>query len=866
MNYIIVEKIIDEIRKEFSDNVIGVEKIPGREPSFEDYNFENREINSFLDRVGINLYKHQKESLEILYSGKNLVLTTPTASGKSLVFRLYILDRFLSNPQKTYLLIYPMRALLYDQYEKFLELLKSFEDFFNRKIDIRIGLLLGDLSYKEKEKLSKEKPHIIFTTVDNLHLFLLKNHEKFHYFFRNLDLIVVDELHSYRGVFGTNSALVFRRLIRLLKFLYRNSSFKILSLSATLSNARAFAEKIFGLEFSSISENYSRTYDRWIVGIDPKTVGPRVILKRLIRVLLENKLKSLVFLESKKGVEKYKMLIEDLDSSNLVFTYKASYLRDIRRDIERKFKNNEYLILLTTSALELGIDIGDINVVANYGIPRDGIFSLIQRFGRCGRISEGINIIMFKRDALDLYYSINFKELVEKIKRNDIEDIPVNLFNEKIKRKHLLYMISEFGRLDISILDDEERKILRSLIEEGRVKIVKDQIFGKEYAVLIGKVIYTGLRNISDKVYYVIDLSSYDAVKNVKKESSAFRIANMLKSRGEIIEEIDESAFYEYLLPGMVYYSLGKSYRSVAVHSAGNINFVIVQREEGNVETEPLYNEDVRILEKYKEKSLGDWKVCYGMIEVNREYLGYIERIKLGSGYNQDIIYYEKPIRRRFTTKSIWIEIPEEYSEIENDYLKIWKNKIIKHLKNKKYNISYEELYNFSTTIIKDYFYEKYRGLSSKKIREIINKFLEDRGIKDKRLSFYLKKLVDYQVAFRSGLHAIEHNIIKISPIVTYIDSRELGGFSYTSHPQTGKPVIFIYEGYENGVGLAETLYDNIENLINRSIESLNSCKCLDGCPRCIYSSKCGNFNEYLDKYSARLIYSKFYMKVKGFK
>lgn len=861
-----MEKIIEKIKKEFSDNIVGIEKIPGRDPIFEEFNFENKEINEFLNKINLKLYKHQKDSLELLYQGKNVVLTTPTASGKSLVFRLYILDRFLSNPSRTFLLIYPMRALLYDQYEKFMNLIEDFNRISDKKVEIKTGILLGDLTYREKEKLISERPHLIFTTIDNLHLFLLKNHGKFHYFFRGLDLIVVDELHSYRGVFGTNSAYVFRRLIKLLRFLYKNNSFKILALSATLSNAKSFAEKLFNLEFYPVSQNYSKTYNRWIIGIDPKTVGPRVILKRLIRVLLENDLKSLVFLESKKGVEKYRMLVEDLEKSNLVFTYKASYLREIRREIEKKFKNNEYLILLTTSALELGIDIGDINVVANYGIPRDGIFSLIQRFGRCGRTSEGLNIVIFKRDALDLYYSTNFKELVKKIKENDIEDLPINLSNDSIKRRHLLYMISEFGRLDINILEEDEKKVLDNLIKENRVKIVKDHIFGKDYAVIVGKVIYTGLRNISDKVYYMIDISDYDLVKNLKKEESSYRIANMLKSKGKIIEELDEAAFYEYLLPGMVYYSAGKSYRSVSVHSVGNINFVIVQREENNVETETLYNEDVKILEKIREKSYGDWRISYGTIEVNREYIGYIERIRYGSELVQDVIYYEKPINRKFITKAIWIEIPESYAEIEKEYLDIWKKKITEYLSKKNYKISYEELYNFSTTIIKDYFYEKYKGLASKKIKEIIEKFLEDHNIKDKRLAFYVKKLVDYQAAFRSGLHAIEHNIIKISPIVIYVDSRELGGFSYPNHPQTKKPTIFIYEGYENGVGLVEILFNNIERLIEKSRDSLNSCKCLDGCPRCIFSPKCGNFNEYLDKYSARLIYKRFFINIKGFK
>ncbi|MEM1782510.1 MAG: DEAD/DEAH box helicase [Nanopusillaceae archaeon] len=861
-----MDKIIENLKQEFNDLIVGIKKIERKDPIFEDFKFFNDEIMEFLNKIDIKLYKHQKESLELLYNGKNVVVTTPTASGKSHIFRLYIIDNYLKNQNKTYLLIYPLRALLYDQFEKFQALINQFNSISKKKINLKFGILLGDLSYREKEKIIKDKPNVILTTIENLHLFLLKNHGKMYYFFRNLDLIVVDELHSYRGVFGTNSAYVFRRLINLLSYLYKNNFFKFLALSATLKNPSNFAKKLFNLDFYVVDEDYSKRYDKWIIGIDTKNVGPKVILKRLIRVLLDKDIKSLVFLESKKGVEKYKMLIEDLEKSNLVFTYKASYLKDIRKEIEKKFKNNEYKILITTSALELGIDIGDVTAVANYGIPRDGIFSLIQRFGRSGRTSDGLNIIIFKKDALDLYYSSNFDELFEKIKRNDIEELPINLNNEKIREKHLLYMIQEFGRFPLDLLEEKDKKLLDKLIEKGYVRVIKDSLFGKEYLIPIKKVIYSGLRNISDKVYYLIDMSDYEIIKNLKKEESAFKIVNMLKSKGRIIEEIDEAAFYEYLLPGMVYYSLGKSYRSISLNSVGNINFVIVQREESGIETEPVYNEEVRIIEKYNEKSIGDWKINLGLIEVNREYLGYLEKIKYGEDYIQNIIYYEDTIKRKFTTKAIWIEIPKEYEKIEREYLENLKKKISKLISEKKYDVSFEELYNFSTTVVKDYFYDKYRGLASRKIKEIVENFLKDLKIKDKKLVFYIKKLIDFQAAFRSGLHAIEHNIIKISPIVTYIDSKELGGFSYQIHFQTQKPTIFIYEGFENGVGLAEIIFENIEKLLKKSRESLISCKCLDGCPKCILSSKCGNFNEYLDKYSARLIYKKFFENMKDFK
>ena len=858
--------MIDIIKNELGDYIVGIEKIEGRDPEFEDFKFKNEILNEYLYKINFKLYKHQKMALELLYNKKNVIVSTGTASGKSYIFRLYIIDRLLSDKSKTFLLIYPLRALLYDQYEKFNLLINDFKEKTGIELPIKMKFILGDLSAKDKEKMIKERPNIILTTVDNLHLYLLKNHDRLFYFFKNLDLIVVDELHTYRGVFGTNSFYVFRRLQSLLEFYYKNKEYKILGLSATLKDPKEFASKFFNREFYEISKDYSKRYERYIIGIDPKNSPSKPLLKRIINILLKNDIKSLVFIESKKGVELSKLSLQDIDIDNKIYTYKASYTRDVRREIEEKFKRGEYKILITTSALELGIDIGDIICVVNYGIPRDGLFSLIQRFGRSGRSSTAYNIIIFKKDALDFYYSSNFKELIDRISKNKIESIPLNVYNENIVRKHLIYLINELGRIDENILNEYEKEILRKLENDKLVKKIKDPLFGKEYYKLNIQhpIIYNNLRNISGKSYFLIsDKEAEEIVKNVKKKESAIKIINMLKSKGKILEEIDEVAFYEYLLPGMVYYSAGKILRVREHYKIGDFVFIFADKEEFYSETSPLYLEDVKILDDIEKKNYGDWEIHYGMIKVKKEYIGYIEKIKYSEEIIQNIHYYDNPIVREFNTKAIWIILPDEYKSIEEEYFKYFSKKLEEYLEKKKYNISKENIYAFISSIDKDIFYEKYRGLASRRIKEIIEEYLGELK-NDKMLVFLIKKLIDYQTAFKSGIHAIEHNIIKISPIVTLVDSKELGGYSYPIHPQTGKPTIFIYEGYENGVGLAEILYKNIEKLINRSIKSIFSCKCLDGCPRCIFSPKCGNYNEYLDKYSARFIYKLFRKKYKS--
>jgi DEAD/DEAH box helicase domain-containing protein len=850
---------LEKIKEGLKEYLVGFAETLEKPPEFSDFKFESKKLEEYLKKLGIKLYKHQAEALKLLYSKNNVTLTTPTASGKSEVFRLYILDTLSKNPLKTFLLIFPTRALLYDQYENFQKRMSLAKEVLDLKIDPRTVIFLGDIPLKDRIKALRANPSIIFTTIDNLHLFLLKNHQEAPMFFKNLDLVVVDEVHSYRGVFGTNSAYVFRRLFRLLENVYKNTNYKILALSATLLNAKEFCEKLFNKKFEEVSNDSSIRYKKYIFLLDSKGVSSKAILKRTIRTLLENNIKSLVFLESKKGVELCKIYSQDLENSDKIHPYKASFTKDKRREIEQAFKKDKIKILITTSALELGIDIGDVKAVVNYGIPKDGLFSLIQRLGRAGRSSDGYNIIIFRKDALDFYYIKNKDKFLEALINNKIEKIPLNITNREVAKKHLLLLISELGKLDPQVLSDFEKEVLKELESEGKVKKIRDYFFGGNYYVLSTKdIAYSGLRSVSDKIYVLIkpDPRIIELVNRTSKKETASKILNYIKSIGGVLEEIDELAFYEYLLPGMIYYSSGKAYRISNYKTIGNVTFIIPEQVYDYAsETSTISYEDVKILEEYSSKIFNDWEIYMGKIEVSKRFVGYVEIKKAYESTRVITHYYDEPIERKFVTNAIWIKIPKDYSEVQKIYRNILQKKLEKVIKDEA--IEKEIIYNFIYSIDKEILYERYRGLTSRRIYELAREYLERFGISNKKLIFLVKKLIDCDYAFRSGLHAIEHNLIKISPAITNIDSRELGGYSYVFHHQLNSPVIFIYEGYKDGVGLSEILFENIEKLIEESNKILNSCKCLDGCPRCIFSTKCGNFNEFLDKYAARLIYKR---------
>lgn len=853
-----IKEFINEILEKDKEIIVKIEEFPERKAEFSEFKFENELINRNLK---FKLYKHQVDALRYLYEGKNVVITTPTASGKSEIFRLYIFDKYLSKNDSRFLLIFPTRALLYDQLEKFLERKKEYG------IKIKEGILLGDLTSDEKRKIIKEKPNVLFTTPDTLHLFILKNHHDFSWLFKKLSLIVIDELHSYKGVFGTNAAYVFRRLIRLLEIYYKNKNYRILCLSATLRNPKKFAEMLIGKKFESIENSYHQSPKKYLIVIDPsEKYNTFQYLKILTEDLLKHNIKSLVFLETKRSVEKMRIMF-DID---LIGSYKGSYTRERRREIERKFKEGNIKILFTTSALELGIDIGDVTCVLNYGVPPDGLFSLIQRFGRAARIKEGLNILILRNDALDAYYKENVNELLNRIKKNLIDEIPVNLSNKFVVKKHLKYLIKELGSVPLSILNEYEKEVLKELEKEGEVKIVKNWFTNEEEVVLNKKDIrYTGIRNISEDTYFLL-LYDKRYIKAISRAKNLYRLIQFFKSKGIIFEEVDRTIFYDQLLPGMIYFSYGNQYRVVEFKRYGNFNFVFLEKINSSfpLETKPIFREDVEIEEVYDEKSFRNLDIFIGKLKIKRYYEGYIlkaiKKEKDEYTFTGEIHYYDNPYIYKFETKGIWILI-KDVKDIEREEFDMFYKKLLKYDKEKGLNIS-EYVKYFVNTVDKEEYYNRYRGATSKKIKEIIENFLKSKGIdpeKNKKLVFYIKKIIDSYYAFKSGLHAIEHNLIKISPTVTNVDSRELGGYSYEYYKSesefSNKPLIFIYEAYENGVGLSEILFENIENLLKKSYERLRKCKCIDGCPKCILSTKCGNSNEFLDRYAAILIYRKIF-------
>lgn len=362
---------------------------------------------------------------------------------------------------------------------------------------------------------------------------------------------------------------------------------------------------------------------------------------------------------------------------------------------------------------------------------------------------------------------------------------------------------------------------------------------------------------------------------------------NWLKMKGHIIEEVDEDEYHRSLLPGMAYFSRGELYMAMERLSIGKFHFVFAKQLNRlwDVETFARKLEEVEILEERAKKAYKGVEIGLGRLRVRHVYTGfavkgldtgnYVEelvRLKEAGILKGEIsspatgerveteedfsilnwekfakVEFEEPYVREFETEGIWLVFPEEIRELtEEEFREFFGRATEKGFEDLAFQI-YESLDRRKL-------FPLYLGATSFIIRKAIGDALQKAGIQNEELAFAVKKMVDSKDGIGSALHAIEHNMIKIAPIFTYVDSRELGGYSYESFPGTpyfGKPVVFIYDGNEGGAGLAGIIYENAEKLMEKSLEHLKSCKCQDGCPVCVLSPKCGTFNEFLDKWAA---------------
>jgi DEAD/DEAH box helicase domain-containing protein len=346
-------------------------------------------LRAALEKRGIaRLYSHQAEAFERIDAGRNVVIVTPTASGKTLCYNLPVWNRLMRDPDARAMYLFPTKALAEDQLHEFQT---AVEDM---GADIRAFTYDGDTP-QDARKAIRQRANVVLTNPDMLHSGILPHHTRWARYFESLRYIVIDELHYYRGVYGSHLANLLRRLRRICEFYHSKPQF--ICCSATIANPRELAEAVAEEEFDLVERNGAPRGEKYFIFYNPPVVNRQLGIRRsyihetrlVAMEFLERNLQTLVFANNRLATELLVTYLKDaLDRGRLptetVRGYRGGYLPKERRDIERRLREGQIRAVVATNALELGIDIGSLDAVVMAGYPGT-IASSWQRAGRAGR-------------------------------------------------------------------------------------------------------------------------------------------------------------------------------------------------------------------------------------------------------------------------------------------------------------------------------------------------------------------------------------------------------------------------------------------------------------------------------------------------
>ncbi|MGA8053214.1 MAG: DEAD/DEAH box helicase, partial [Burkholderiales bacterium] len=406
------ETLAERLKRRYRDRIAGELVVPARTGRFAPFpaDLDARLAAALRERGVERLYSHQREAWDHARAGRHVVVVTPTASGKTLCYNLPVINAALGAPSKA-LYLFPTKALSQDQVAEILELNRA------GSLGIRAMTFDGDTP-GDARRAVRTQGDIVVSNPDMLHQGILPHHTKWAQFFENLAFVVIDELHTYRGVFGAHVANVIRRLKRVARFY--GAAPRFILCSATIANPQELAERLLGEPVAAVTESGAPSGRKRLLVWNPPVVNADLGLRasarsqstRVARAAVKSGLKTIVFANSRLEVEvltKYLKDVFDPDPRQpaRVAAYRGGYLPTERRDKERKLRAGHLDCVVSTSALELGVDIGALDVCVLNGYPGT-VAGALQRLGRAGRRSRSaLGVLVCTSNLLDQYLARN---------------------------------------------------------------------------------------------------------------------------------------------------------------------------------------------------------------------------------------------------------------------------------------------------------------------------------------------------------------------------------------------------------------------------------------------------------------------------
>ncbi|MXY77904.1 MAG: DEAD/DEAH box helicase [Acidimicrobiia bacterium] len=725
----------------FPGDLVHARIFPARPPRFGDLDPPlDPTLAERLAGKGIErLYGHQARAIHSIRGGTHTVVVSGTASGKTLCYQVPIAERALEDRTSTALLIFPTKALAQDQLGSIQALSLP---------QMTVSAYDGDLPREQRSRV-RRRANVVLTNPDMLHYGILPNHGLWKDFLSRLGHVVVDEMHYLRGMFGSHTANVIRRLRRLAAHYGADPTFVLTS--ATIGNPVDLAERLCGVEVSLVDSDDSAAGERmvaiWNPPLNEESSGRRSSIAETTDLyvdLVRRGIHTIAFGRSRRATE----LIHVNAARRLgaaadrISPYRAGYTARDRRDIEARLFSGELVGISATNALELGVDIGGLDAALLCTFPGT-ISSFRQQAGRAGREQEmALVVLVAGEDALDQYFVHHPEELFGRTP----EAAVVNPTNPNVMDYHLSCAAHELplGWQDRPLFGDDLWESGARLVGEGDLRL-EDR-----------RLLWTGRRSPA----HGRSIRSSD--------SRSFSIYDLGTRR--VIGEVDWERAFSDAHEGAVYLHKGRTYLVEELDVAG----LEVRARSARVEyyTEPHVQKDLDVMGVSDRAGVGAMGSFLGPVRVSAHVLGYRRKYRIREGRDdRRTIPLDLP-PTQIETEAFWFTVPGS---------------------------------------------------------------VMDRAGIDRREA-------------PGSLHAAEHTMIAMLPLFAICDRSDIGGLSITRHPQTGEATIFVHEGYRGGSGIAPVAYLAAEELVKATVAALARCRCVSGCPSCVQSPKCGNFNEPLSK------------------
>jgi len=688
----------------------------------DDSGLDERIIEVLKAKGIVKFYKFQEDAIHDIIFGKNVVITAPTASGKTEAFVIPIMQKIVDSKAPRHsvhaLFVYPTKSLSRDQYPK----IKDIAD----KLNLGIAVFDGDTKETEGKEILDTPPEIIITNFDVIH-YHLWHRTKFATLLNTVKFLAVDETHTYSGIFGSNVHYIIKRLKRICP------KIQFVASSATLENALSFCQGLFGVEMIQVTGSGKKGRIEFCM-LFPSLVTQRALMIDILKKLASKKRKTLVFSNSHLNSE---LLALQAGRQKIdIKVHRAGLMANYRRSIENLFKNDKLLAVSATPTLELGIDVGNVDGVISATIP---VNRLVQRIGRAARKGQdGFAFLVLGNDPISQYYKNHPSDYFE-----DTEQIYIDPKNPFVEEFQVLAMACDkpIAKHELS----EHRDVIQKHLNVGNLVLVENR--------------------------YV---PNFDQIKSLLEDYSIRGIGKSIDIflNGKKVGDRILPIALEELHPSAVYFLAGMRYRVKELGYPQNMSVKLEYLPKNYpYYTKALTEEWPTIETIFEKRQVNGIEVAFCKLHIQKRVYGYAN-IELGQEATQgQKVILENPLDYDFVTKGIVFKAPRPLVEI-----------------GKSENEEYTEA---------------------------------------------------------SGYHATEHVIIEGSNMITGGVSQDLGGISLGT-----SGLIFVYDSAIGGNGASKALYDRLEKAFDRSLHIVRECPCKNeaGCPRCTFSYRCGNNNEYLHK------------------